>query len=280
MSYIAIVGVIYGMEKNKNIRHRPFETMYVQHVQQHLFMSSKCWKNNISTLLADVDNRRKGMMRCTSPPGLLMYKYKGLVLSTLSRYSMVARIWLPNSSSMYWPMKIMRSRYCMQYFVGVSTTTVNPPKSDAGPLVDIKIDNSKCSLPTHSRYQPTAILLPVEYGRVLSVSQLASLWLVHGMLSCPFPCINHNISITYSLCNSNTGLLWSLKVDALTLHKLFAVLDHGMKLLDLAFGHSIPVLRVSSNIYQWYCQENSTNILWRFSSLSQFQLNQARCKKN
>jgi hypothetical protein len=24
------------------------------------------------------------------------------------------------------------------------------------------------------------------------------------------------------------------------LHKLFAVLDHGMKLLDLAFGHSIP----------------------------------------
>jgi hypothetical protein len=41
---------------------------------------------------------------------------------------------------------------------------------------------------------------------------------VHGMLSCPFP-----------------------------LHKLFAVLDHGMKLLDLAFGHSIPGLRVSSN---------------------------------
>ncbi len=117
--------------EHKNTHHQPFKTMYVQTIQQHLFMSSKCWKNNTSTLLADVDNRRKGMMRCTSPPGLLMYKYKGFVLSTLSRYSMVARIWLPNSSSIYWPMKIMRSRYCMQHFVGVSTTTtINPPKNE------------------------------------------------------------------------------------------------------------------------------------------------------
>jgi len=29
VSYIAIVGVIYGMEKTKNIRHQPFKTVYV-----------------------------------------------------------------------------------------------------------------------------------------------------------------------------------------------------------------------------------------------------------
>ncbi len=158
VSYIAIVGVIYGMENTKTFItshsklciYKPFNNTY------------SCPQNaERTTRLADVDNRRKGMMRCTSPPGLLRYKYKGLVLSTLSRYSMVARIWLPNSSSMYWPMKIMRSRYCMQHFVGVSTTTINPPKSDAGPLANI---NSKVKMLLTNTFQISTHCHPPSCG--------------------------------------------------------------------------------------------------------------------
>ena len=47
----------------------------------------------------------------TSPPVQLMYSWMGFLFS-VSRYSIVATSWLPSSSSMAFPRKMMRSRYC------------------------------------------------------------------------------------------------------------------------------------------------------------------------
>lgn len=48
----------------------------------------------------------------TSPPGPLMYIKSFFESSILSRYNIVASIWLLNSSSMCSPINITRSRYC------------------------------------------------------------------------------------------------------------------------------------------------------------------------
>ena len=47
----------------------------------------------------------------TSPPVQLMYSWMGFLFS-VSRYSIVATSWLPSSSSIALPRKMMRSRYC------------------------------------------------------------------------------------------------------------------------------------------------------------------------
>ena len=69
------------------------------------------------------------------PPSLLMYRYIGFPLSTLSRNNMVATSWFPSSSSIVCPIQIIRSRYkqfhisthCHMFSFGVLYGTLGTP---------------------------------------------------------------------------------------------------------------------------------------------------------